>query len=102
MCRLFARDAGFEWLGGLGRGGGGMLDGKPLEKTPGLLTATRNALDLAADCLARGVPFSEDIHQAFRAQLMPRWIYAVAANLGFWLQIIKNGKMFSIYRKPYQ
>jgi hypothetical protein len=101
MCRLFARDAGFEWLGGLGRGGGGMLDGKPLEKAPGLLTATRKALDLAADCLANGKPFTEEIQQAFRAQLMPRWIYTTAANLGFCLQIIKNGKIFSIFRKPY-
>src|SRR6185369_1960876 len=32
MCRLFARDAGFVWLGGLGRGAGGMLSAKPLEQ----------------------------------------------------------------------
>src|ERR1039457_4897633 len=83
MCRLFARDAGFEWLGGLGRGAGGMLDGKPLEQAPGILEDTRKALDRSAVCLAKGKPVTEEIRQVFYRQLMPRWFYAFMANLGF-------------------
>lgn len=101
MCRLFARDAGFTWLGGLGRGGGGMLDGKPMEQAPAPLAETRRALNNAAGSLAQGMPIPEEAGKAFRAQLLPRWIYAAVANLGFLMQSIGNGALFSIWRKPY-
>lgn len=101
MCRLFARDAGFIWLGGLGRGAGGMLAGKPLEQAPSPLRATREALDRAAGLLAKGEPFSDEIKQSFRKPPLPRWLYAGAADLGFLLQLLRSGKLFSMFRKPY-
>lgn len=102
MCRLFARDAGFVWLGGLGRGAGGMLAGKPLEQAPQPMRATREALDRAAELLSRGEPFSAEVKQAFRVQPLPRWLYAGAADLGFLLQLLRNGKLLSMFRKPYR
>jgi len=30
VCRLFARQVGFDWAGGLAMGGGGMVSGQPL------------------------------------------------------------------------
>jgi hypothetical protein len=102
MCRLFARDAGFVWLGGLGRGAGGMLSAKPLEQAPQPMRATREALDRAAELLSRGEPFSDEVRQAFRAQPLPRWLYAGASEIGFLLQLLRNGKLFSTFRKPYR
>lgn len=102
MCRLFARDAGFVWLGGVGRGAGGMLAGQTLEKAPQPLRATREALDLAAVLLMRGEPFSDEIKQAFLKPPIPRWLYAMASDLGFLMNLIRNGRMFSMFRKPYR
>lgn len=102
MCRLFARDAGFSWLGGLGRGAGGMLAGKPLEDAPAPLQPTRAALDRAAVLLAQGEPFSEEIFQVFRKPPLPRWLYARAADFGFLLQLLRNGTLFSLFRRPYR
>lgn len=102
MCRLFARDAGFVWLGGLGRGAGGMLSAKPLEQAPQPMRATREALDRAAELISRGEPFSGEVRQAFRAAPLPRWLYARAADLGFLLQLLRNGRLFSMFRKPYR
>ncbi|GAC1447253.1 MAG: NAD(P)H-dependent oxidoreductase [Desulfuromonadaceae bacterium] len=102
MCRLFTRDAGFIWLGGLGRGAGGMLAGKPLEQSPPPLRTTREALDRAAELLSHGEPFSPEVKQAFRVQPLPRWLYAGAADLGFLLQLIRNGRFLSMFRKPYR
>lgn len=102
MCRLFARDAGFVWLGGLGRGAGGMLSAKPLEQSPQPMRATREALDRAAELLSRGEPFSDEIRQAFRAPPLPRWLYALAADLGFLFQLLRSGRLLSMFRKPYR
>jgi multimeric flavodoxin WrbA len=101
MCRLFARNAGCIWLGGLGRGGGGMLDGGPMEKAATPLVKTREALLVAADYLSMGLPIPLEAENVFRAVLLPRWIYAIAANLGFLTQSIRNGTVLSIWRTPY-
>jgi hypothetical protein len=79
-----------------------MLDGKPMEQAPAPLAETRRALNIAAGSLAQGMPIPEEAGKAFRAQLLPRWIYAAIANLGFLMQSIRNGALFSIWRKPYQ
>jgi len=102
MCRLFARDAGCVWLGGLGRGDGGMLAAKPLEQAPQPMRSTREALDRAAELLSQGEPFSPEVKLAFRVQPLPRWLYAGAADLGFLLQLLRNGRLFSTFRKPYR
>src|SRR6185369_14813242 len=102
MCRLFARDAGFVWLGGLGRGAGGMLSAKPLEQAPQPMRATREALDRAAELLSRGEPFTAEIMQVFRTPPQPRWLYAGASEIGFLLQLLRNGKLLSLFRKPYR
>jgi len=101
MCRLFARDAGFVWLGGLGRGAGGMLSAKPLEQAPQPMRSTREALDRAAELLSRGEPFTPEVRQAFRAPPLPRWLYAGAADLGFLLRLLRNGRLLSMFKKPY-
>jgi hypothetical protein len=79
-----------------------MLDGKPMEQAPAPLAETRRTLNSAAGFLALGMPIPEEAEKAFRAQLLPRWIYGAVANLGFLLQSIRNGALFSIWRKPYQ
>lgn len=51
MCRLFARQAGFAWLGGVGVGGGGMYEGRPLASFGFMSAAVRRALEAKAALL---------------------------------------------------
>lgn len=51
MCRLFARQAGFAWLGGVGIGGGGMYEGRPLASMGFMSAAARRALETKAGLL---------------------------------------------------
>jgi len=102
MCRLFARDAGFVWLGGLGRGAGGMLANTTLEQAPPPMLATRKALDLAARQLSRGEPLSAEVVQAFRAAPLPRWLYVLAADGGFLLRLVKQRRLLRALARPYR
>lgn len=52
ICRLFARDAGLEWRGGLVLGGGPAINGLPLSEGGGVARNVRAALDQAAEALA--------------------------------------------------
>ncbi|WP_043599731.1 NAD(P)H-dependent oxidoreductase [Solidesulfovibrio magneticus] len=56
MCRLFARQAGFAWLGGVGVGGGGMYEGRPLSSFGFLSTTARRALEAKAALLLSPPP----------------------------------------------
>ncbi|HVO37337.1 MAG TPA: NAD(P)H-dependent oxidoreductase, partial [Candidatus Acidoferrum sp.] len=59
ICRLFAREVGFTWAGGLAMGGGGMVHGTPLAEMGGQVRNQVRALEIAADALANGEPIPE-------------------------------------------
>ena len=52
ICRQFAQAANLEWVGGLARGAGQPLGGKPLVESGGMARDAITALDMAADILA--------------------------------------------------
>ncbi len=56
MCRLFARQAGFAWLGGVGIGGGGMYEGRALASLGFMSAAARQALEAKAALLLSPTP----------------------------------------------
>lgn len=56
MCRLFARQAGFAWLGGVGIGGGGLYEGRPLASMGFMSAAARRALETKAGLLVSPTP----------------------------------------------
>lgn len=51
MCRLFAREMGMEWWGGLSFGGTSPINGEPLEKMGGMTRGIRTALDHVSEKL---------------------------------------------------
>lgn len=55
-CRLFARQAGFAWLGGVGIGGGGLYEGRPLSSFGFMSAAARRALEAKAGLLLSPEP----------------------------------------------
>jgi hypothetical protein len=102
ICRLFARDAGLAWLGGLGRGGGGALGDKDLAAAGGLFTKTRRSLDLAAAALAEGRAIPEEAVALMRQDLMPRWLYSAFANVGHYVEGAKHGLAFRMRENPFE
>ncbi len=59
VCRLFAKQVGFDWAGGLAMGGGGMISGQPLAEMGGQVRNQTKALGIAAEALANGEPIPD-------------------------------------------
>lgn len=55
-CRLFARQAGFAWLGGVGIGGGGLYEGRPLAAFGFMSASARRSLEAKAALLLSPTP----------------------------------------------
>jgi hypothetical protein len=89
ICRVFARDAGFEWAGGLGLGEGESLGGRTLESLGGRVRHVRRGLDLAADALAGGRPVPEEAQALLARPMIPARLYTLLGNLG-WLRAARR------------
>lgn len=104
ICRLFAREAGLEWAGGLGVGGGGAVGDGPLEARGRITANLRRALDLAGEALARGEPVPPEALDLAARPLAPRWLYLLMAEAGWLARAWKRGTLFKLgdapFRKP--
>ncbi len=101
ICRNFALESGFKWAGGLPIGGGGAIDGKPLEKLPGFIRGVISALDLAASSLYTGESISEEAIALIRKPAMPKWLYILAGNFGWKSRAKKNNVKHRLKDRPY-
>ena len=102
ICRLFARNVGMEWAGGLALGGGGALDGSELRKMGGMVRNVIKALDLACSDLAEGRPVSQEAVALMAKPMMPRWLYVAVGSYG-WKRLAKQNQVLGKLRdRPYQ
>jgi hypothetical protein len=101
VCRLFARDAGLAWSGGLGVGGAGALDPSGLHKRAGMAAGLRRALDLSAASLSAGGNVPQEARELAARPLAPRWLYLLMAEAGWLVQAFKRGALFKLGDKPY-
>ncbi len=83
ICRCFARQAGFQWAGGLAMGAGGALAGRSLEALGGMLRRVREALDMAAGALAEGAEIPAEAAVLMARPIMPARVYLSMGTLGF-------------------
>ena len=60
ICRLFAREAGFHWSGGMSMGMGEILGGRSLEQAGRKVRPVLEALNLAALALTQGSDIPEE------------------------------------------
>jgi multimeric flavodoxin WrbA len=88
ICQQFAKETGLIWAGGLSLGGGGVINGAPLEKAP-MCKNIRKALDLAADNLLHNQALSEEAAELMAKPVMPRAIYIFFSNRG-WKSMAKK------------
>jgi hypothetical protein len=101
ICRRFASEAGFKWAGGLALGGGGFVDGRPLEKLGGMARSIKKALDLAAAALAQGQPIPEEAISLMAKPVMPAWLYVLGGNMGWRSQAKRHGVRNQLDARPY-
>lgn len=92
IARHFAASARYDWAGGLPLGGGGALDpAVPLDAQHGPAEHVKNALDLAAPCLARGDAIPPAAIERMAASPMPDALYRLVGDMGWRYQAHKNG-----------
>ena len=75
VCRIFAKQVGFTWAGGLAMGGGGMIAGRPLTEIGGMVRNQKKALEIAADSLAKGEAIPQEAAVLMSKLGIPRWMY---------------------------
>jgi NAD(P)H-dependent FMN reductase len=101
ICRLFAEQAGLEWIGGLAIGGGGMLAGKPLAELGPQGRAVVQALQLTAEAIAEGRPVPDTAQRLVRRLPIPTWLYRFLAGWGFRQGAKKRGTLSRLGDRPY-
>lgn len=101
ICRLFAKQAHLEWIGGLGIGGGGMLAGRPLAEQGARARTVTRALALAAEAIARGRVVPEEARALVAKPPIPRWLYRAIASWGFRQEARRYGTLARQGARPY-
>lgn len=101
ICEIFAKKAGYKWLGALTMGGGPAIDGKPLDKLGGMVRNTTKALDEASEDIAAGKTISSATAGTMSAGMIPVWMYTLIGSLGWKNQAKANRVKKQMYAKPY-
>ncbi|MBN1178986.1 MAG: NAD(P)H-dependent oxidoreductase [Anaerolineae bacterium] len=101
ICHQFAREARFEWAGGLAMGAGAAIDGLPLEERGGMVRHVIAALDAAAAALAAGTPVPQETVALMGRPLMPSWTYSLFGGIGWRMQARRHGTQKRLYDRPF-
>ena len=100
ICRRFAKEAGLKWAGGLSLGGGGAINGVPLEKAGFVARNAKKALDYAANDLIEGRAISKQAVELMVKPSIPRWLYLWMSNRGWKQQAKACGAEDRLYDRP--
>jgi hypothetical protein len=100
VCRLFAKQVGFDWAGGLAMGGGGMISGQPLAEMGGAVRNQTKALAIAAEALANGEPIPDSANVSMSKLGYPKVFYTWMGNRSWKQQAKKNISVKEMYNQP--
>jgi hypothetical protein len=101
VCRQFARETDFAWVGGLGLGGGGAINGRPLEQLGGMIRHAIKALNLTADALVANQPIPQEAIALMAKSFIPTWLYVLIAGSS-WKKVAKPfGVEKRLRERPY-
>ena len=101
ICKIFAREVGFEWKGALALGMGGVFSGKPLEERGGMVKNIKQGFDIAAQALSVGEKIPEEAIELVGKKFMPISLYTKMGNLGWNIQAKKFGARKKMKDQPY-
>ncbi len=100
ICRTFAREAGFDWAGGLGFGGGEAIHGRPLEELGGHTRNLRRGLDLAAEALLAGRAVPGEAQELLARPAIPHRLYTALASMGWLRTARRHGALRRLGDRP--
>ncbi len=100
ICRAFSREAGFEWMGGLGLGGGEAIGGRAIEELGGQTRNLRRGLDLAAEALAAGRAVPEEVQAMLARPAIPHRLYTALGNVGWLRAAFRQGTLRKLGDRP--
>ena len=101
ICKIFAREVGFEWKGALSLGMGPAIEGKPVEERGGMVRNLKKGYNLAAKALAEGKIIPEEAYELVTKRFIAKSLYTKIGNLGWKKQAKKFGVREIIEAKPY-
>ena len=102
VCRLFTKQVGFNWAGGLAMGAGAVIDGQPLAEVGMRSRNQKRALEFAADALAQKEPIPEKAIVLMSKLGIPKWLYLLIANRSGKHEAKKSGVTNKLYDQPYK
>jgi hypothetical protein len=91
VCSIFARDAGYRWVGGLAVGGGGAIGGRDLNEGGGMLRNLRTALDMTAKAMDQGAEVPSEARELTNKGIAPPWLFNWIVNRRWKNEGRKNG-----------
>jgi len=101
ICKIFAREVGFEWKGALSLGMGGAIGGRSLEERGGMVRNVIKGIDLASQALAEGKDIPDEATKLFGKKFIPISLYTKIGNIGWNKQAKKYGAGKKIKDQPY-
>lgn len=101
ILRLFARQAGFRFLGCLAFGMGGAVGNRPLAKAGGVVRHQARAMEQAAAFLSEEKEIPAEVIALMGRAMMPRWFYNLAAGWGWKREAKKRGTSRRLRDRPY-
>lgn len=102
ICRLFAREAGFSWAGGLALGGGEALNGLPLKEAGWKARNIVKALTVASQALAKDEVIPEEAFELMGKPIVPTWIYLLVGAFGWKQRARIFGSRANLQDRPFQ
>jgi multimeric flavodoxin WrbA len=101
ISRLWARQAGLDWIGGLGVGAGGMFEGGSLADLGSRARNVRRALALAANAVAQGRVVPDEAKALAGTLAIPAWLYRFLGDWGFRRDARRHGTRSRLGDRPY-
>jgi hypothetical protein len=102
VCRIFAKQVGYSWAGGLAMGGGGMISGHPLDELGGRVRNQKKALEIAADALSQGEAIPEKAVALISKIGIPKSFYIWIGNRGWKQEAERQNTIKELYQKPFK
>jgi hypothetical protein len=102
ICRLFAKQVGFNWAGGLAWGGGGIIAGEPLSEFGFRIRSKMKALEMVVDALEQGEAIPEKVVALMSKLGIMRRLYLLWANRRWKNQAKENILIKTMYDQPFK
>jgi len=100
ICKNFAEEVNFNWRGGLAIGGGGAVNGRPLEERGGMLRNVIKGLQITAEYLSKGEDIPNEAIELVSKGFIPSAMYKMMGNLGWRIQARRYGALKRMKDQP--